>query len=197
MITLLREGWKPLNTKATVASLALTPVVPLYTSAQVYITSVPEGATVMSGETSLGVTPLLLPEVTPGELVYDLVLSGHDTLRIRGRAAAGGEVELAGTLKRFEQMLQSADISVAPVAIKTILPEVLFAGADLSGEALLSCMIDTRGVPQSVQVEQASSEAVGAACVAALKQWRFSPAKTKAGKVTTMRVTIPFQVPAK
>lgn len=197
VITLHREGWKPLTTQATVASLSLTPVVPLYTSGQVHITSVPEGATVMSGETSLGVTPLLLPEVTPGELIYDLVLSGHDTLRIRGRVAAGGEVELTGTLKRFEQILQSTDISVAPVAIKTLLPEVLFAGADLSGEALLSCMIDTRGVPQSIQVEHASNEALGAACVAALKQWRFSPAKNKAGKTTTMRVTVPFQVPAK
>ncbi|MGB8166209.1 MAG: bifunctional serine/threonine-protein kinase/formylglycine-generating enzyme family protein [Chthoniobacteraceae bacterium] len=66
----------------------------------VKISSAPGGATVFSGEKELGRTPLLLENLEPGEVSYELRLAGYKPLALAGEVKPGEQTFLA---KRFIQ----------------------------------------------------------------------------------------------
>ena len=193
-VTLLREGWKSLVTPTTVKSLATSQVIPLFSTARLSIVSTPSGATVSQNGEVIGTTPLTLPELAPGEAAYELTLADHEDGRVKARLVAGADLELSATLDRFDRILKNSEVALPPLAIKRVSPEFVSRGNDRPEKAVLSCVIDRTGVPQSIEVENSSSDAFAKACVAALQEWRFTPAKTKAGKIANVRVTIPFNL---
>jgi len=174
--------------------LATSQVIPLFSTARLSIVSTPSGATVSQNGEVIGTTPLTLPELAPGEAAYELTLADHEDGRVKARLVAGADLELSATLDRFDRILKNSEVALPPLAIKRVSPEFVSRGNDRPEKAVLSCVIDRTGVPQSIEVENSSSDAFAKACVAALQEWRFTPAKTKAGKIANVRVTIPFNL---
>ena len=193
-VTLLRPGWNPVTSSAKVSSLQTTQVVPLFPTARLLITSTPSGAAVMRDEELLGTTPLQLSELKPGEYVFELSIPEHDSAIVRTRLAASADAEVTATLDPFDRILKMSEIAQAPVAIKTVTPEFVARGIQDSGEAVVSCVIDRNGVPRSLNLEKASSEDFGKACIAALAKWRFKPATTKTGRTANVKVSVPFKL---
>lgn len=191
-VTLLRPGWKSVTSPATVASLSHAQVVPLFSTARLLLTSTPSGATVLRDGEAIGTTPLQLSELTPGDYVFELSFPEHDSSLVKTRLVASADAEVATTLDPFDRILKNSEIAQAPVAIKTVAPDYTVRGNQNAEKAVISCVIDRNGVPQSLQVENTTTEAFGQACMAALQQWRFNPAKTKTGRTANVKVSVPF-----
>jgi hypothetical protein len=66
----------------------------------VKITSAPTGASVIGGGAPLGQTPLLIDEVAPGPVRYELRLAGYKQAFVTGTVAPGGQAFLATRLDR-------------------------------------------------------------------------------------------------
>ena len=66
----------------------------------VKITSAPSGATVIHDGVELGRTPLLLEEIKPGAVEYELRLAGSQPARVRGEVQAEQQVFLAARLEQ-------------------------------------------------------------------------------------------------
>ncbi|MBP7142492.1 MAG: TonB family protein [Opitutaceae bacterium] len=191
-VTLLRPGWNPVTSTAKVSSLSTTQVVPLFPTARLMITSTPSGAAVMRNEELLGTTPLQLSELKPGDYVFELSIPEHDSSIVKTRLSAGADAEVTASLDPFDRILKMSEIAQAPVAIKTVTPDFVARGIQDLGEAVVSCVIDRNGVPTSLNLEKASSEDFGKACIAALAKWRFKPATTKTGRTANVKVSVPF-----
>ncbi len=89
--------------------------------------------------------------------------------------------------------LYPKDVSVPPDAVKT--PPPSYPGEwrdrDVKGEVQIAYLINEKGRTEQVQVIAANDEQFGHAAVAAVKQWRFRPAK-KDGKSVRVLVSHPI-----
>ncbi len=72
----------------------------VFANGSVKITSAPSGATVMRGDRELGQTPLVIDEVKPGRVVYDLRLAGYKSASVEGRVEPQQQAFLAARLER-------------------------------------------------------------------------------------------------
>ena len=72
----------------------------VFRNGSVKISSAPSGATVFEGERELGRTPLLIQEVRPGTVRYDLRLAGYKPTAITGEVAPQQQAFLAARLER-------------------------------------------------------------------------------------------------
>lgn len=191
-VTLQRPGWKPITATGTVTPLGKTQMVPLFSTARLLLTSTPAGASVSRDGEVIGTTPLQLSELAPGDYVFLLSLPDHDDSLVKARLAASADIDVATELVAFDRILKNSEIAQPPVATKTVAPDYSQRRAEGSAKAVISCVIDRNGVPQSLKVESASTEDFGKACLAALKQWRFTPARNKAGRTANVKVSVPF-----
>ncbi|CAN5562393.1 hypothetical protein BH20VER3_BH20VER3_16590 [soil metagenome] len=71
-----------------------------FANGSVKIISAPAGATVSLGGVELGQTPLLLDEVKPGEVSYQLTLAGFKTAEVHGSIRPNEQIFLAARLDR-------------------------------------------------------------------------------------------------
>ena len=72
-----------------------------FANGSVKIISAPPGATVMQGDRDLGRTPLLLEEVSPGPVTYDLKLDGFKPSSLKGMVEAKRQTFLDARLERI------------------------------------------------------------------------------------------------
>lgn len=89
--------------------------------------------------------------------------------------------------------LYPKDVSVPAEAVKTPPPSYPseWRDRDVKGEVQIAYIINEKGRTEQVQVITANDEQFGAVAVAALKQWRFRPAK-KDGKPVRVLVSHPI-----
>lgn len=93
------------------------------------------------------------------------------------------------SLKQVDQM---------PRPIKQVAPTLPPDHGDaVEGEALIECIVDTRGRPQLPRVVRATNPGLGWAAATAVAQWRFEPAlKDGAPVACRARLPIRFKAPA-
>jgi len=72
----------------------------VFANGSVKITSAPGGATVMANGKELGQTPLVIEEVKPGDVTYDLRLSGHKSGSVSGKVEPQQQTFLAARLEK-------------------------------------------------------------------------------------------------
>jgi eukaryotic-like serine/threonine-protein kinase len=72
----------------------------VFANGSVKITSAPGGATVMANGKELGQTPLVIEEVKPGDVTYELKLSGYKTTPITGKVEPQQQAFLAARLEK-------------------------------------------------------------------------------------------------
>jgi serine/threonine protein kinase len=72
----------------------------VFANGSVKITSAPGGATVMANGKDLGQTPLVIEEVKPGDVTYELRLSGYKPGSVRGKVEPQQQTFLAARLEK-------------------------------------------------------------------------------------------------
>ena len=80
-----------------------------------------------------------------------------------------------------------------PVLAKRVEPAVDSVPAGVHGIVILELIVDREGIPCSVKVVRSVGAAADAAAIAAVKQWRFSPAKLD-GKPWPVAITVTVAV---
>ena len=82
-----------------------------------------------------------------------------------------------------------ADVDQKPMAVKMSGPQfpTTWSRLNISGAAWVSFIVDETGATTQVQCARATDKEFGEAAIAAVKQWRFKPAR-KDGKVVACAI---------
>jgi serine/threonine protein kinase len=72
----------------------------VFVNGSVKITSAPGGASVTANGTELGQTPLVIAEVKPGDVTYELRLTGYKPVSVSGNVEPQGQTFLAARLEK-------------------------------------------------------------------------------------------------
>jgi hypothetical protein len=94
------RNWPEAIQTVTVRAGDNPPVDFAFHTGSVKITSAPAGATVLGDGSPLGQTPLLIDEVAPGPVRYELRMAGYKEAFVTGTVAPGGQAFLATRLDR-------------------------------------------------------------------------------------------------
>ncbi|MEY2484960.1 MAG: eukaryotic-like serine/threonine-protein kinase [Verrucomicrobiota bacterium] len=94
------EGWPDEAQQLSVEAQHENPVHFLFANGSVKITSAPAGATVIANGRDLGKTPLVIEEVKPGPVNYELRLAGYNLKSVPGRVEPQQQLFLAEYLEK-------------------------------------------------------------------------------------------------
>jgi formylglycine-generating enzyme required for sulfatase activity/serine/threonine protein kinase len=94
------DGWPDQKQSFSVEAARENPVRFVFANGSVKITSAPGGATVLGNAKELGETPLVIEEVKPGAVSYELRLAGYKTTSVNGRVEPQQQTFLAARLER-------------------------------------------------------------------------------------------------
>ena len=94
------DGWPDEQEKIDVAAQRDNARHFVFANGSVKITSAPGGATVMANGKDLGQTPLVIEEVKPGDIMYELRLSGYKPGSVSGRVEPQQQTFLAARLEK-------------------------------------------------------------------------------------------------
>lgn len=94
------NGWPNEQQKTDIDSQRENAVHFVFANGSVKITSAPGGATVMANGEELGQTPLVIEEVKPGDVAYELHLAGYKPSWISGKVEAQQQTFLAARLEK-------------------------------------------------------------------------------------------------
>jgi len=94
------EGWPNEQQTVGIERGRENPVHFVFANGSVKITSAPGGATVSLNGKELGQTPLVIEEVKPGEVTYELRLAGYKTTSINGKVEPQQQAFLAARLEK-------------------------------------------------------------------------------------------------
>ncbi len=188
-----REGWPNHTENVVIEHNRAAQISSKFSGGSVTITSTPAGASVTRHGLALGVAPLTLEDVQPGEASYTLEVQGYIPVDVTGRVEPEKTLRLDATLISVDRIARNSDLDERPVPIKTVEPIVNHYQERTEGTAIISLMIDRDGTPKDLKVEQASSLQFGRRCLEAAARWRFSPGKIKGIPVKT-RVSLPFNI---
>jgi eukaryotic-like serine/threonine-protein kinase len=94
------DGWPDEVQQINVAAGRENPVHFVFANGSVKITSAPAGATVIANSRELGQTPLVIEEVRPGPVTYELRLSGYNSKLVPGQVEPQQQLFLAEHLEK-------------------------------------------------------------------------------------------------
>jgi hypothetical protein len=101
-LTFQRAGWpEQQQTVSVKRALTATAQVSYPAAGTVKVTSIPEGAEVWRGDRQLGITPLTLTEVVPGNIEIELRLKGYLPSRTGGEVKSSAQLELSSNLVKI------------------------------------------------------------------------------------------------
>jgi eukaryotic-like serine/threonine-protein kinase len=94
------DGWPDEQEKIDVAAQRENAAHFLFANGSVKVTSAPGGATVIANGKDLGQTPLVIEEVKPGDVTYDLRLPGYKPSSVSGKVEPQQQTFLAARLEK-------------------------------------------------------------------------------------------------
>jgi eukaryotic-like serine/threonine-protein kinase len=94
------DGWPDEQQKIDVRAQSENVAHFVFANGSVKITSAPGGATVMANGKDLGQTPLVIEEVKPGDVTYELRLSGYKPGSVSGKVQPQQQTFLAARLEK-------------------------------------------------------------------------------------------------
>ena len=94
------DGWPDEQQKIDVDAQRESTAHFVFANGSVKITSAPGGATVIANGKELGQTPLVIEEVKPGDVTYDLRLSGYKPGSVNGKVEPRQQTFLAARLEK-------------------------------------------------------------------------------------------------
>ena len=94
------DGWPNEEQKIDIGAQQPNAAHFVFANGSVKITSAPGGATVLASGKELGQTPLVIEEVKPGDVTYELRLTGYKTTTIGGKVEPQQQAFLAARLEK-------------------------------------------------------------------------------------------------
>ncbi|HTK96115.1 MAG TPA: energy transducer TonB [Terriglobales bacterium] len=111
------------------------------------------------------------------------------TFALLGQEPEGNKLALC---KKGTQQSECVDAPVLKVGMRPEYPENKTVPP---GPVVLSVVIDTKGKPQGITVATSQGKDFDDAAIAALKQWRFEPARTTTGRKIPLRIDVKIDFP--
>ena len=193
-ITIVREGWVNYVSTVNVERNGAAKVQGAFPGGTVTLTSNPPGATVMKdNQTQVGVTPLTLNDITPGNVSYTLTMRGFDPITVTGRVESSKMLALSGTMLDSDRVMKQTELDERPFPVSEASPELSSQQQLDGGTAVISLVVGKDGLPTDLKILQATSPALGRACLVAASKWKFKPGTIR-GKPVRSTVTIPFKM---
>jgi TonB family protein len=192
VVTLSRDGWPNHEENVVIGHKDTAHVSWKPVGGSVELTSTPKGAKVMRNGVSLGVTPLTLNDLPPGDVSYTLELPECTPATVNGTIEPERNLRLDATLEASaERIARISELDERPVPIKRVEPSLNYDQERIGGNVTISLIVDLDGTPKSLKIEKQSDPTLGRRCLEAASQWRFKPGMIK-GKPVKTRVTLPF-----
>ena len=156
--------------------------------------SEPAGAMVYLDGVMVGRTPLELTEQPVGPFKALLSLDGFEELHVGGELYSGETTELTLPLTNVDRLAKVHELVEPPAATRRVAPDFRRLPYVSTGHVLLSFVIDRRGTPVGVRVEQTTDQRLVQPCLDAFAQWQFSPGINRDGRPVNTRVHQLFQI---
>jgi TonB family protein len=195
IVTFSREGFQSHSETVTVSHDAPTQLSWKFTNGNVLITSTPSGATVTTSDgRTLGVTPVTVSDVPPGDVTYQLTLDGFDPATVSGKIEGGKTNTLDTTLLSVDRLAKPSELDSRPQAIEQPQPELPSQTYD-NGVVVVALTVDRSGNPKDLEVKSntTNNSEIARRCLAAVAKWKFKPGIID-DKPVNVRITVPFTI---
>jgi TonB family protein len=195
IVTFSRDGFQSHSETVTVSHDEPAQVSWKFVNGNVLITSTPSGATVTSSDGRvLGVTPVTINDVMPGDVSYSLSLDGYDPATASGKIEGGKTNTLSVTLLSVNRLAKLSELDAQPRPIEQPQPQLSSRIYD-SGVVEIAITVDRSGNPKDLEVVKntTNNSEIARLCLAAVAKWKFKPALID-DKPVNVRVTVPFTI---
>ena len=166
-----------------------------FVNGDVVVTSTPSGATVTTSDGRvLGLTPLTLNDVRPGDISYTLTLDGYDPATVSSKVEGGKTNTLDATLLSVNRLANLSDLDAQPQPIDQPQPQISSRITD-SGVVEVNFTVDRFGNVKDLEVikNTTNDPEVARLCLAAVSQWKYKPGVIN-DKPVNVRETVPFTI---
>ena len=196
VIKFTRQGLLPTTEHATINGKEIIDVNSTFIVGGVSITSNPSGATVkMNGET-LGITPIIRPELVPGRATFEFTLPNHEPQKLSGDISNKETLRLHAEMLHVDRIARKDEVKSPPRILQTANPSFMVEQGNPEGQVVLSVVVTKLGTVRDIRVDKSTNPVLTEPCLKALSQWKFAPAISKAGLPVNMRIAIPFDIKA-
>jgi TonB family protein len=195
IVTFSHEGFQSHSETVTVTHDTPAQASWKFVNGDVLITSTPSGATVTTSDGKvLGVTPVTLNDVEPGDVSYVLNLDGYDSATVSGKIEGGKTNTLSASLLSVDRLAKLSELDAQPQPIEQPQPQLSSRVSD-SGVVEIAITVDRSGNPKDLEVVKntTNNEEIARLCLAAVAKWRFKPGLID-DKPVNVRVTVPFTI---
>ena len=193
-MTIVREGWANSVSTINVDRNGSAKVQGAFAGGTITINSTPQGAAILKdNQTQVGVTPLTLNDITPGNVSYTLTLRSYDPVTLTGRVESGKTLALSGAMLDPDRIMKQSELDERPFPVSEASPELTPQQQSEGGTAVISLVVGKDGIPADLKVVNATNPALGRACLVAASKWKFKPGSVR-GKPVKSTVTIPFKL---
>ena len=197
VIKFARPGLVPTSEHATIAGKEVVNVSSTFIVGGVSLTSTPSGAAVKMNGEYLGVTPLVRPELTPGNASFEFTLPDHEPVKRTGEITNKETLRLHAEMLNVERIAKASEVKSPPKILQSASPIIPPNLGEVKGDVVISVVITRQGTIRDIRVDKSTNPALTEPCLKAVTQWKFSPAISKAGMPVNMRLSIPFKFDVK
>lgn len=194
IVTLEREGSPTITRRVKIEHNATTTVFENLAVGSVRITSNPPGASVFGkDDILLGITPLEIEGVAAGETNYTIEHPDYNPVTLTGNVQVGAVTDLSTTLEPIQVLARISELDRKPTPTRRVEPNLVDPKRFVGHNAIISLVVNEEGIPEDVEIKQASDPEFGQLCLEAVRQWEFKPGRIGRTPVAT-KVQIPFTI---
>jgi hypothetical protein len=194
VVQIQRAGWPERTERVTIEGGATASVATTFEGGTVIINSSPIGATVIQGGLLLGRTPLVVGDLSPRDVTYELNAPGHEPLQVGGTVVGGGKLELNGTLLKLDRVVSAADARTPPRLYSTTPLELGSLPRAAPPYIAVSFVVLPNGSAEEVEVLDAVDKTIEKRLVEAIGKWKFYPGVSHAGYPVKVRMSMSIRV---
>lgn len=192
-VTFTRAGAEAHTATVTVNRDATVRTTYAFPLGSVRISSIPDGAAVTRAGTNLGVTPLLIADLSPGDVEYIVALDGYENSKISGHIDSGKTLALNTALRSMDRVVGMNELEQKPEIISAPSPQIPARLTQLGGRVELELVVTREGTTREIKIVQTPNPEVAKLCIAAASEWKFRPGLI-GGKPVNVRVVVPFLI---
>jgi TonB family protein len=195
-VTFSRPGFHDHVEKVSVEKEATFLVSTRYLNGSLELTSDPTGAWVDRDGAHLGTTPLVLHDLAPRPVSFEITLPGYDPMPISGEVPEGQTLKLNARLLRKDRVFTPGEAKSLPVSYEAPPPELSLSERRMDAEVTVSLVVQRDGTVVDVQVERTTDDDIGRRCAAAVAKWKFRPGTAPDDRAVDVRIEMPFKFSA-
>jgi TonB family protein len=195
IVTFSREGFQTHSETVTVTHDTPAEASWKFVNGNVLVTSTPSGATVTTNDGRvLGITPVTINDVMPGDVSYVLTLDGYDPTTASGKIEGGKTNTIDATLLSVNRLAKLTELDAQPQPIDQPQPQISSRITD-SGVVEIDFTVDRSGNVKDLEVVKntTNNPDVARLCLAAVAKWKYKPGLID-DKPVNVRETVPFTI---